>query len=167
MSLRLSTGVFSLLLILCVGLATGCSSSRSTTEEAADRSAVVGTWEYEVEGFAPLSEGRIQIANQDGQLRGILRDQRRGRIRARVKVHDSRLELLFDDYRISGHIENNRFTGTLRRRQWSVSTRSRDHRRSRFRSASLFARRVQNNDAMSKPSVLECRSLLREKTECR
>ena len=153
--------------LLCVGLVTGCASSESTTNDAAVRAAVVGTWEYRVQGRAPLDQGVFRISMQNGRLRGILQDRRRGRLRVRVHAGDSRLALALDDLRISGHIEDDQFTGFLRRQQWDVSSRRRYHRRrSRFRSASLFARRVQSAAAADTPSILECRSLLREANGC-
>ena len=144
----------------------GCASSQSAEEKAAARASVIGTWEYRVDGMAPLDQGVFQISTKNGRLRGIVQDRRLGRLRARVDVGNSRLELAFDDLRISGFIENDTFTGYLRRRQWDVSTRSRYRRRSRFRSASLFARRVKSAVSADKPSALDCRSLLREADDC-
>lgn len=157
---------FAPLLVLCSGLVIGCASSQSAQEKAAAQAAVIGTWEYRVDGVAPLDQGVFQIARKNGRLQGIVQDRRRGRLRARVDVGDSRLELSIDDFRISGFIEDDQFTGFLRRRQWDVSTRSRYRRRSRFRSASLFARRVQSAVTAEKPSALECRPLLRETDDC-
>ena len=150
-------------------LAAGCASSESTQDSAAPQVAVIGTWEYKVSGTAPLDQGVFQIANEDGQLRGIIRDQRIGRLRARVDVNDSRLELTLDGLRISGYIEDDQFTGFLRHQQWDVTSRRRTDRRARsqFRSASFYAKRVQSAMAADKPSVLECRSLLREVDDCR
>lgn len=161
-----STPLIPLLFALCAGVLGGCASSQSAQEKAAARAAVVGTWEYRVEGIAPLDQGVFRITTKDGRLRGIVQDRRLGRLRARVDVSDSRLELMFDDLRISGYIEDDEFTGYLRRRQWDVSTRRRYRRRSRFRSASLFARRVQSGTAADTPSILECRSILREANGC-
>jgi hypothetical protein len=154
------------LLVLCAGLLVGCASSQSAEEKAAARAAVIGTWEYRVDGMAPLDQGVFQITTRNGRLRGIVQDRRLGRLRARVDVGNSRLELAFDDLRISGFIEDDKFTGYLRRRQWDVSTRSRYRRRSRFRSASLFARRVESGVSADKPSALECEPLLRETDDC-
>lgn len=155
-----------LLLILGAGLLGACASSRSAQDEAAARAAAVGTWSYEVEDFAPLDQGRFHITVQDGDLLGIVRDRRLGRLRASVRVHDSRLEIDLRDLRISGYIEDDQFTGFLRRPQWEVTTRRQTRTRSQFRSASLFARRVRSAAAVDKPEVLECRSLLREVDEC-
>lgn len=148
------------------GLVGACASSQSTQDEAVARAAVVGTWAYEVEGFAPLERGRFRITIQDGDLQGIVRDRRLGRLHARVQVHDSRLELALDDLRISGYIEDDQFTGYLRRSQWDVTARRQTRTRSEFRSASLFARRVRSAAAVDKPEILECRSLLREANGC-
>ncbi|PSQ51120.1 MAG: hypothetical protein BRD28_06125 [Bacteroidetes bacterium QH_10_64_37] len=162
-----STTLTPLLFALCAGILGGCASSQSAQEKATARAAVIGTWEYNVEGTAPLDQGIFRITTKDGQLQGIIRDRRLGRLRARVDANDSRLELAVDDLRISGYIEDDEFRGSLRRRQWNVSTRRRYRRRSRFRSASVFARRVQSGTAADTPSVLECRSILREANGCK
>ena len=158
-----------ILLLFGVALAAGCASSESTQDSAASQAAVIGTWEYKVSGRAPLDQGVFRIANQDGQLRGIIRDRRVGRLRARVSLNDSRLELTLDGLRISGYIEDEQLTGFLRRQQWDVASRRRTDRRARsqFRSASFYAKRVQSATAADEPSVLECRSLLREVDDCR
>ena len=156
------------LLLLCVGLAAGCASSRSAEDDAADRAAVIGTWKYEVEGSAPLSTGAFQITERDGRLQGLLRDRRQGRLRARVKLKDRRLELIIDQLRVSGRIEDDQFTGFLRRQQWGVTTRRRTRRRTRshFRSTSFHAQRVRSASAADRPSILECESILREANGC-
>ncbi len=161
-----STTLIPLLFALCAGVLGGCASSQSAKEKAAARASVIGTWEYRVEGIAPLDQGVFQITKKNGRLRGIVRDRRLGRLRARVDVNASRLELALDGLRISGYIEDDEFTGYLRRQQWDVSTRSQYRRRSRSRSVSLFARRIQGGTAADTPSILECRSLLREANDC-
>lgn len=174
MGQRFSVRLVPLLLIFCTGAVIGCLSSQSARdqsarEEAADRAAVIGTWEYEVQGVAPLERGTFRITIKKGRLRGIIRDRRRGRIRARVEVNDSRLELSLDNLRISGHIENDEFTGSLRRHEWDITaSSSRNNVRSRFRppSAYLFARRVESAAAADTPSILECRPILREANGC-
>jgi hypothetical protein len=155
------------LLALCAGFVMGCLPSEQTTKEnAAARAAVIGTWEYRVEGAAPLDEGIFQITTQDGRLRGIVEDRRLGRRRARVDLNDSRLELSFDEFLISGHVEDNQFTGFLERREWNVASQRRPPRRSQFRSVSLLARRVQRAGVADTPSILECRPILREANGC-
>ena len=158
-----------ILLLFGAILAAGCASPESTQDSAAPQVAVIGTWEYKVSGTAPLDRGVFQIANEDGQLRGIIKDQRIGRLRARVDVNDSRLELTLGGLRISGYIEDDQFTGFLRRQEWGVASHRRTGRRARsqFRSASFYAKRVQSAMAADEPSVLECRSLLREVDDCR
>ena len=158
-----------ILLLFGAVLAAGCASSESTQDSAASQAAVIGTWEYKVSGRAPLDQGVFRIANQDGQLRGIIRDRRVGRLRARVSLNDSRLELTLDGLRISGYIEDEQLTGFLHRQEWDVTSRRRTDRRARsqFRSASFYAKRVQSATAADEPSVLECRSLLREVDDCR
>jgi hypothetical protein len=156
------------LLLLGLGLAVGCASSRSTTDDAAARAAAIGTWEYEVDGFAPLEAGVFRIVEERGRLQALVQDRRRGRYRARADVSGTRLELTIDDLRISGRIEDDQFTGFLRRDQWDVSTPQRARRRTRasFRSASLYARRIRSASAVSRPSILECESILRETNGC-
>jgi len=156
------------LLFLCAGLAAGCASSRSAEDDAAGRAAALGTWRYEVDGSAPLSTGVFQIAERKGRLQGFLRDRRRGRLQARVKLQDRRLELTVDGLRVSGRIEEGQFTGVLRRERWDMTTRRRTRRRtrSRVRSASVHARRVRSASAADRPSILECESILREANGC-
>lgn len=156
-------------LVLCAvapGLLGACASSRATDDQAARRASVVGTWEYDVEGWAPLDQGRFQITVQEGSLQGLVRDRHLGRLRARVEVHDSRLELALDDLRISGYVKDGQFTGVLRRSQWDVTASRPRQPRSQFRSATLFAERVRSAAAADTPNVLECRSLLREADGC-
>ncbi len=155
-----------LLLVLGTGLLGGCASSQSTQDKATARAAAVGTWSYEVEDFAPLDQGRFHITVQDGDLQGIVRDRRLGRLRASVRMHNSRLEIDLRDLRISGYIEDNQFTGFLRRPRWDVTARRQSRARSQFRSASLFARRVRSATAVDKPGVLACQSLLWEAGDC-
>lgn len=158
-----------ILLLLGLGLTAGCTSSRSTVDDAAARAAAIGTWEYKVTGTAPLNAGVFQIAERNGRLQALVRDRRRGRFRARVTVRDTRLELSIDDLRISGRIEDDQFTGFLRLQQWDVSTRQRTRRRrrtSRSHSASFYARRIRSASARDRPSVLECESILREANGC-
>lgn len=151
-----------------MAFAVGCASTQSAQEEAAAQAAVVGTWKYDVEGIAPLEQGVFHITTRNGQLQGLVQDRRRGRLRARVRVSDSRLELTVDDLRISGYIEDDQFTGFLRLQQWSVTTRARrwNRRSAPFQSASLFAQRVRSAALAEKPSILECRPLLRETDDC-
>ena len=154
-------------LLLGVSLAVGCGTSQSATEKATAQAAVLGTWEYEVDGTAPLDRGVFHITTQGDRLRGIVRDQRLGRFRARVDVSSSRLALVLDELRISGHIEDDQFTALLRRPQWDVTQRSQyRRRRARGRSATLYARRIRSGATADKPSILECRSLLREADGC-
>lgn len=155
-----------LLLVVGPGLLGACATPRSAQDRAALRASVVGTWAYDVEGRAPLDQGRFQITVRDGTLRGLVRDRRLGRLRARVEMHDSRLELSIDDLRISGYVEDNQFTGVLRQSQWDVTARRQRRSRSRFRSATLFAERIRSAAVADKPTILECQSLLREANGC-
>lgn len=148
------------------GLLGGCTSSDAARDQAAARAAVVGTWSYEVKGFAPLDQGRFRIMIQDGDLQALVRDQRRGRLRARVEIHGSRLELTFGNLRISGYVEDDQFTGSLHRIEWDVRSQPDTRVRSQFQSIPLFAQRVRSAAAVDKPEVLECRPLLREKDGC-
>lgn len=160
--------LLSLLPLLSLGvLGGGCASSETAVEVAASRAAAIGTWKYEVDGFAPLDRGLFHITSRDGRLRGIVRDQRRGRLIARVNVNDSRMELTVGTLRISGRIEDGQFTGTLRRQRFDASVAYLRRRQRRFRSAPLYARRVRSATAVDGASALECRSILREATGCR
>jgi hypothetical protein len=164
---RFSRTFAPLILVFCAGFMMGCLPAEQTAEEDAEtRAAVVGTWKYRVDGAAPLDEGVFRITTQDGRLRGILQDRRLGRLRARVDVNGSRLELSFDNFLISGYVENNEFTGFLERQRWNVASQSEPRRRSQFSSVSLLARRVQRAGVADKPSILECRSILREANGC-
>lgn len=155
-----------LLFALGLGFLGACATSQPTSDEAALRAAVVGTWTYDVQGIAPLDQGRFHITVRDGSLQGLIRDRRLGRLRARVEVRDSRLELSLDDLRISGHVEDDQFTAFLRRDQWDVATRRRRRTRSRVRSASLHATRIRSAAVADKPDIIECQSLLREANDC-
>ena len=163
--MTLSPRLLLLFLFVAAGIA-GCASPRSAQHSAAAEAAAIGTWRYEVEGYAPLDEGTFQIMKKNGRLQGLLRDRRRGRYRVRVDLRDSRLELKVDDLRISGYIENGTFTGFLRPQRWSVVSRRQQRSRSRFRSTSLYARRIQSAAAADKPSILDCRPILREDSGC-
>jgi hypothetical protein len=154
------------LLVLGPALLSACATSRPAPNEAALRAAVVGTWTYDVQGVAPLDQGRFHITVRDGRLRGLVRDRRLGRLQARVEVRDSRLELTLDDLKISGYIEDDQFTAFLRRDQWDVRTRRQTRTRSQFRSVSLYATRIRSAAVADKPDILECQSLLREASGC-
>jgi len=74
--------------------------------------------------------------------------------------------LVLDDFRISGQIEDETFTGVLRRRPWDVDSQRQRHSRSQFRSAPLQARRVRSASEADEPTALNCRSILREADGC-
>lgn len=156
-----------LLLIPLLGLATGCASSRSAEEAAADRAAAIGTWRYQVTGSAPLHRGVFHISLQNGRLQGLVRDQLRGRLSAQVNVRDSRMELTLGQFSISGIIEDETFTGFLRRQQYDVSTPyPRKQSRRRSRTAPLYAHRIQSAAVEGAAPPLECESILREANGC-
>lgn len=153
--------------LLAAALAGGCASSQSTQSSEAARAAALGTWRYQVEGAAPLNRGFFQITLRDGRLQGLVRDRRRGRLRARVDLRNSRLELVVDEMRISGYIEDGTFTAFLRPQRWSVTTTQRRGRyRQQTRSVSLYAERVRSAAAADTPSILDCESILREADGC-
>ena len=150
-------------------LALGCASSQSTQLPTASQAAVIGTWEYEVEGIAPLDEGTFYITRKNGRLQALVRDRRWGRLQAQVDLDDTRLELSVEDLEISGYIEDEQFSAFLRRDQWGINTRRRItsmRPRSRFQSVSLYARRIRSATVADTPSILDCESLLRETDEC-
>jgi hypothetical protein len=76
------------------------------------------------------------------------------------------MELLLDDIRISGYVEDGTFRGFLRRQAWSVVSRQSHRRGDRTRSVTLYARRIQRAAPADKPSVLDCPPLLREVDDC-
>lgn len=158
-----------LLILLPIALITGgCASSQSTSSDSRARAAAIGTWEYRVTGNAPLDRGTFQISVENGRLKGTVRDQRRGRFRAQVDVSGSRMELTVGRLRISGKIEDERFSGFLRLQQWDVSTSSRRRRRqSGLTTASLYAERVRSGGAAGAVPALDCRSILREADGCK
>lgn len=156
-----------LALLALVGLAGGCASTETATDAAASQAAAIGTWKYQVDGFAPLNQGVFHITSQDGRLRGIVRDQRRGRLVAQVNVNDARMELTVGSLHISGRIEEGQFTGYLRRQRYDASVAYVRRRQRRFRSAPLYARRVRSASAVDNAPALECRSILREANGCR
>ncbi|MFB6098238.1 MAG: hypothetical protein ABEK84_03845, partial [Salinibacter sp.] len=149
-----------LLLFLGVGLATGCASTNPAPTSEAARAAALGTWKYEVEGYAPLDQGIFVITQKNGRLRAFVRDRRRGRFRARVDLHRSRLVLSLDDLRIAGYIEEGTFTGFLRRDRWGMVDRRRSRFHPQFRSAALHARRIRSAAAADRFSILDCESIL-------
>lgn len=155
-----------LLLLFGTGLVLGCASSESAQSSPEARAAAIGAWKYKVDGVAPLDRGTFQITKEGGRLQALLRDRQQGRLRARVDLRDSRLKLVLDDFRISGQIEDETFTGVLRRRQWNVDSHRQRRSRSQFRSAPLQAQRVRSASAADEPRALNCRSILREADGC-
>lgn len=148
-------GIFLLGLFL-VGVA-GCTSPRTVQEVARDRADVLGTWEYRTENISALQHGTLQIMVQDGRLTGRFQDSWRGSLNARVNVHGSQMELTLDRIRISGRLEQRRFTASVRREFWDASTAG--SRRSR---GYFVARRVRSSSMFEDTRPLGCPSLLRE-----
>jgi len=157
-----------LVILLPVAVFTGgCASSQSTRSNSAALEAALGTWRYQVTGIAPLDQGTFRIAVKNGRLQGIVRDQQRGRFKARVDVNDSRMELTVGRLHISGQIENDQFSGFLRLRKWDVSVSSRRRRsRSGSSTAPLYAERIRSSVADDAVPALECTSILRETDGC-
>lgn len=157
-----------LLLSLLVALLTpGCLSSQSATDTAASRAAALGTWQYQVTGRAPLHRGVFRITSKDGHLQALVRDERRGRFTARVRVNNSRMELTLGQLRISGQIKDGSYSGFLHLDQWDVSAPNRSREQwSASPTASLFAERVQSGVMAGVGSGLECESILREANGC-
>lgn len=142
--------------------AAGCASTHSPEEEARARAAAIGTWEYRVDGVAALHRGEFQITTENGRLRAQIRDERRGRFVARVKLNGSRMQLALENLRISGRIEDGSFTGTLYRPTWDVTTSSRSRRSSQTRSASLVAQRIASSPVVERSLPFDCPSILWE-----
>lgn len=152
----------SLLVLGVLSIAIGCASSEPTQSETAARAAALGTWQYQVDGIAVLNRGEFTITEKEGRLRAQIRDDRRGRFFARVQLNGSRMQLSLKDLRISGRIEDDSFTGTLRRPVWDVTSSSRMRRSSRTRSASLVAHRVSSGMPSDPKTPLDCPSILWE-----
>lgn len=156
-----------ILFVFVASLLWGCASSQPSTQNRAEESKAIGTWEYRVQGPAPLDRGLFRISRRNGRLRAIVRDRFQGRLYARVDVHDSRLELTIDELRISGQIDDDHFRGFLRLQRWDVSMRP-DVRRppSALRRASITAERVESVRPVHGDGGLDCRSILREANGC-
>lgn len=153
------------LLVCTVGMA--CSSSQRTTERAASHAAAIGTWKYEVSGRAPINQGTFTITLKKGRLYAVIRDKYRGPLAAEVHVRSSRMELTIGSLHVSGHIEDDRFSGFLRPEQYDVSIDDPDAQPSRRREvAYLRAERVRSASVIDDPRVLDCESLLREESGC-
>lgn len=153
-----SRGCFgTLILALSLGLV-GCASSQSPAELAAERDAVIGTWEYDTDEISFLQYGTLTIHVQDGELVGRLRDQWRGKLKADVRLHGRHLELILNRARIVGRIERGRFRGTVSSQPWHVTQSSPDP----LSSPTFVARRVRTHSIRHGPSRLGCPSLLRE-----
>ncbi len=149
--------ILAISLVLFWGLA-GCASSRTAEEIAADRAQVLGTWKYETNGISTLQQGTLQIQMTDGQLVGRFNDRWRGQIDAHISLHGSHMEMNLNRFRITGEIEDGRFTGSVYRPTWDVS---RAQARSRS-SGSFIARRVRSGSISDAPANFGCASLLRE-----
>ncbi|WP_028566763.1 hypothetical protein [Salisaeta longa] len=132
---------------VCVlGACSGLSNSASQPS-AHEAHRVLGTWQYQANGTQVLSRGTFQIAMRKGQLRGILRDAKRGAIPLQVRVHNNRLSLDLEAYQVRGIVEGDAFTATLERPMWDVSVAPPTSRVPRAAPrddrGALFARRVE------------------------
>jgi len=145
------------LLLVGVGL-WGCTSSRTPTEIADDRAAVLGTWRYRADGFRLLDRGTLQIRVRDGHLIGEFRDRWRGTIRARVMLDGAHMAFTLDRTRISGRIRGGRFEGAIRRSFWDASERGND----RSAPGYFVAQRIRSAEAGNAPPDYGCASFLRE-----
>ena len=142
----------------------GCTSSRPPEERRAEQAQALGTWQYRVTGSPLLDRGSIQIEREGDRLLAILRDARRGPLRARVSVRDDRMELRIDQVVVSGRLEDDRYRATVELATWdvrggpSVGRSSQAARRAR---GTLTARR---EGGKGRDSALneQCRPLLRE-----
>lgn len=136
--------------LVCLALTAACSTSQpaSGPDAAAERAAVVGLWEYQASNSAYLDRGVFKITVQDGRLQGTLRDNRLGALPIRVEVRDRSMEMVVDDLRINGRLDDDKFTAFVRRPMWDVSSRQRAGYRNRSRqnppTGSLFARRIES-----------------------
>ena len=149
--------LFPLLLFAAAGL-WGCSSSRSPTEIADDRAAVVGTWTYRANGSRLLDRGTLQIQVRDGHLTGEFRDRWRGTVRARVMLDGAHMAFTLDRARISGRIRGDRFEGAIRRSFWDVSESGNEQSSPAY----FVAQRIRRAKAGDAPTDFGCDSFLHE-----
>jgi hypothetical protein len=148
-------------LLLGVGLS-GCASSRTAEQVAQNRAAVLGTWEYRTDNISALQRGTFQVMVKDGRLKGRFRDSWRGDLEAQVNIHGSHMELALDRIRITGRLEQNRFTAAVEPEIWDVSISG--NRRS---TGYFVARRVRSYSVFDDIGDFGCPSLLRESSyEC-
>jgi hypothetical protein len=135
----------------------GCATSRPDTT-VDEQMQVLGTWEYWTDGISLLQHGTLQIETRDGTLVARFRDQWSGSFDARVRLRGTRMEIVFDRLRITGHLANDAFRGTARTPEWDVTRQS-----ARRETPGTFrAQRIRPPLAADERSRYGCPSLLRE-----
>lgn len=143
----------SVLILACIG----CSGANTVEKTVQEQEAVLGTWRYQAQGLSRLREGTFQVQLQENRFVVELRDRWHGWRMGRMNVHGSHLEIHFDQLHISGRLEGNEFTGSVRGASWDVSRSHPDTRSGRF-----VARRVQGVTDEDGEATLGCPSLLWE-----
>ena len=140
----------------------GCAGSGPAGPTARETSAVVGQWTYQTRGTPLLGDGELRIEVRDERLRAVLYDDRRGRLVARVRVDEERVELEVEKIEIAGRVEQGRFTGVVRRPMWDVSTQQATRYGAPSAAGTLVARRLGTPAVLSAPTDYGCTPLLRE-----
>jgi hypothetical protein len=108
-----------LLLVACVlPLAGGLGGCAATAEQAASPPglhAATGVWTYETTGSRYLTRGTLRLAlDDDGRLRGTLRDARLGTVDVDGRLRGRHLVLRIGQrLAVHGTVEGDRFTGAL------------------------------------------------------
>lgn len=144
-------------LALAISLCLGCTS-RSAEEIAAQRTRVLGTWEYQTNGIRALERGTLYVSERDGELVARIQDRWRGQIEGDINLRAPRMELDLDHLRIRGRLEQGRFVGSVQTQTWSVSqSRGQRQRRGQF-----VARRVSSKSPTDAADRFGCSPLLWE-----
>ena len=144
----------------------GCTSSRPPEERRAQQAQALGTWQYRVTGSPLLDRGSIQIEREGDRLYAVLRDERRGPLRARVTVREDRMELRLDQVVVSGSLEDGRYRATVEWVTWDVRG-SRSFARSpqsASRTRGILTAQRRGTEGRGFSPTDRCRPLLREST---
>jgi len=154
---RMHVGGLGLLIAL-----TGCAASGPAGPTAPETAAVVGRWTYQTRGTSLLGDGRLRIEVRDERLRATLHDDRRGRLVARVRVDEERIEFDVEHIEVAGRVEDGRITGIVRWSMWDVSNQRSPRHGTPSAGGTLVARRLGAPAVRSSPTEYGCVPLLRE-----
>lgn len=142
----------------------GCASTSPSADQRDEQAQFLGTWQYRTVRAPGLDEGTFRIAREGDRLIAIVRDARRGRLRARVHIWEDRMALRLNGIRVAGRLEDGRYEATVEVSTWDVRrapSRSPSARRDERLRGSLVARRTDAPPSTSGPGY-GCRPLLRE-----